>query len=153
MARVFGVSQSYHAKHLMILDASKRVYAQIRPSLDAIVAQLTAADVIHCDETGLRVDGKLCWLHTAGTPRLTWFAPHRRRGAEAMRSLGILPAFRGCAVHDGWKSYFTFDECAHALCNAHHLRELRFVKEQYGQTWAGGMSFMSSRLSVHLSRS
>jgi transposase len=69
----------------MVLNASKRVYAQIRPSLDAIRAQLTTSDVIHCDETGLRVDGKLCWLHTVGTPRLTWYVPHRRRGAEAMR--------------------------------------------------------------------
>lgn len=139
IVELFGDLFGHRPSESVILNASKRVYAQIRPSLDAIVAQWTAADVIHCDETGLRVDGKLCWLHTAGTPRLTWFAPHRRRGAEAMRSLGILPAFRGCAVHDGWKSYFTFDECAHALCNAHHLRELRFVKEQYGQTWAGGM--------------
>jgi len=124
----------------MVLNASKRVFAQIRPSLDAICAQLTASSVIHCDETGLRVDGKRRWLHTVGTPQLTWYAPHPKRGAEAMRSLGILPAFRGCAVHDGWKSYFTFDECAHALCNAHHLRELQFVKEQYGQMWAEGMS-------------
>ena len=142
IVELFGDLFGHRPSESMILNASKRVVEKIRPSLDAIRAQLTTSDVIHCDETGLRVDGKLCWLHTVGTPRLTWYAPHRRRGAEAMRSLGILPAFRGCAVHDGWKSYFTFDECAHALCNAHHLRELQFVQERHGQTWTEGMSVL-----------
>lgn len=139
---LFGDLFGHRPSESMILNASKRVVEKIRPSLDAIRAQLTASGVIHCDETGLRVDGKLCWLHTVGTPRLTWYAPHRRRGAEAMRAVGILPDFRGCAVHDGWKSYFTFDECAHALCNVHHLRELQFVQERYEQTWAEGMSVL-----------
>jgi transposase len=140
IVELFGDLFGHRPSESMVLNASKRVFSQIRPSLDAIGAQLTASAVIHCDETGLRVDGKLCWLHTVGTPQLTWYAPHPKRGAEAMRAVAILPSFRGCAVHDGWKSYFTFDECAHALCNAHHLRELQFVKEQYGQTWAEGMS-------------
>ena len=57
-----------------------------------------------------------------------------------MRAIGILPAFQGRAVHDHWKSYLAFDNCQHAFCNAHHLRELQFVKNQYEQPWAQAMA-------------
>ena len=61
-------------------------------------------------------------------------------GQEATHATGILPRFRGRPVHDAWRSYFTLDQCAHALCNAHHLRELKFVTEEYSQAWAAEMS-------------
>ena len=57
-----------------------------------------------------------------------------------MAAVGILDSFRGTVVHDHWKPYFTYDECAHALCNAHHLRELRYVATQYHQGWAKDMA-------------
>jgi transposase len=123
----------------LVLDANAAVSHRIEPSLDAIQQQLIASAVVHFDESGLRVEGRLNWLHVAGTEHLTYYGVHPKRGQEGMRAMGILPAFEGRAVHDCWQSYFVFDNCQHALCNAHHLRDLLFVVEQYEQPWAEDM--------------
>ncbi len=123
-----------------VLKASEEFSVCIAPSTAAVKAQLRAAEVLHADESGLRVEGKLHWLHVASTDTLTDYEVHAKRGHEAMDEAGILGAFRGTAVHDHWKPYFTYDECRHALCNAHHLRELQFVDKQYGQPWANDMA-------------
>ncbi len=120
----------------LILEANAEVVSHIIPSLDATKQQLIAADVAHFDESGLRVEGRLNWLHVASTKRLTYYTVHPKRGQEGIRAMGILPMFTGRAVHDGWESYFTFTNCQHALCNAHHLRDLLLVVEQYQQDWA-----------------
>jgi transposase len=123
-----------------VLDANATLVDQAEPSLAAIQQQLLAADVAHFDESGLRVEGQLNWLHVASTHLVTYYAVHPKRGREGMKAIGILPGFEGQAVHDHWKSYFTFDNCQHALCNAHHLRELQFVVDQYQQSWAQEMT-------------
>ena len=102
----------------------------------AIKGQVEGADVAHFDETGLNVGGKSSWLHVASTSGLTFYAAHQKRGREALDDMGVLPSFRGTAVHDGLSSYWQYGDCQHALCNAHHLRELTFVAEQLGQGWA-----------------
>jgi len=87
----------------------------------------------------MNIGGKSSWLHVASTPGLTFYAAHKKRGREALDEIGVLPKFRGRAVHDGLRSYWQYGDCAHALCNAHHLRELTFVEEQLGQAWAKDM--------------
>ncbi len=104
-------------------------------SVEQIRDALAASPVVHFDETGMRRNGKTNWMHCASTPGLSYFTLHDRRGMEAMDAAGILPAFEGTAIHDYWKSYYHYD-CSHALCNAHHLRDLTYVHEQLGQDWA-----------------
>ena len=116
-------------------DCSRR----LEPVEAAIRDQAATAPVAGFDETGVRATGSLHWLHTVSTQFLTWYYAHKRRGSVAMDAAGILPEYRGRAVHDFWKSYFNYG-CDHALCNAHLLRELTFLWEQQDQQWAKEMT-------------
>jgi transposase len=107
---------------------------------ERITAALQTASVAHFDETGFRVQGQLMWLLVASTAQLTQYFVHAKRGTVAMDAMDVLPQFTGRAIHDGWRSYATYTNCAHGLCNAHHLRELRFITERYEQPWAQAMS-------------
>ena len=131
----YGLSPSEAA----IMTANEQLTTQIDPALTSIKEQLIANDVVHFDESGLRVAGQLHWLHVASTPHLTHYHVHQKRGQEGMVAGQILTQFQGEAVHDHWSPYLKFGNCQHNFCNAHHLRELQFVAEQYQQTWAKEM--------------
>ena len=93
--------------------------------------------VVHCDETGLRVNGKLHWVHVISTSGLTYYALSEKRGKQAMDEIGFLAQYRGIAVHDFWSSYFKATGADHAMCCAHLLRELTGIFENHPeQTWA-----------------
>jgi transposase len=111
----------------------------VAPSLDVVYEGLTRSKVVHYDETGFRINTELRWLHTACTEYLSYYTVHLKRGEQAMLDIGVLPNSHGWAVHDGLKGYFGFETVRHALCNAHHLRELQFALEQYDADWAQHM--------------
>jgi len=110
--------------------------AILEPVEAAIKVALQRTPVLHSDETGVRRAGTLAWAHVSCTSQLTHYAIHPKRGSAATEAIGILPAYTGVSVHDGWKPYQTQTQCRHALCNIHHLRELTFLEEQYQQSWA-----------------
>ena len=94
---------------------------------------------LHADETGINIDGKRHWLHCNSSALWTYFYPHEKRGAEAIEEMNIIPHFKGVLIHDHWKPYYRYNGCLHALCNAHHIRELVRACEQDNQVWAGKM--------------
>lgn len=91
--------------------------------------------VVHADETSINVGGQRLWLHNASSAQWTLFNPHAKRGLDVMNDIGVLANVRGTLVHDRWKPYYRYD-CTHALCNAHHLRELTYAHEEDVQQWA-----------------
>jgi len=107
--------------------------------------KLIQSSVINVDETGINLDGKKIWLHTASNDYWTWLEPHANRGIKAMNAIGIIPLFNGVLCHDHWKPYYRYT-CSHALCNAHHLRELTRSFEQDGQVWAKKMRTLLSNI-------
>jgi transposase len=124
-----------------IIAACQETEERVTPVNAAVKAHLIETEEpIHSDETGLRVEGKLFWTHVASTERATYLEVHPKRGREALDEIGILPQRKGKVVHDGYSSYDQYPDVEHVRCNAHHLRELIFIEEQYEQAWAEKMS-------------
>lgn len=123
-----------------LYNFNKEVYAYLEPFEGKTKAELVKSEVMHADETSINKNGERYWLHSASNSRWTHFFPHERRGKEAIDSIGIVPGFKGVLCHDHLKSYYTYTQCTHALCNAHHLRELEGVgEEDKKQQWAKEM--------------
>ena len=123
-----------------VLQSALQYSAQVlEPTMERVKEAIQKADVAHFDETGQRIGGALNWLHVACTGKLTFYATHPKRGRQATDEIGILPAFKGHAMHDAWSAYARYYGCKHLLCNAHHLRELTFLAEELGQIWAQRM--------------
>jgi transposase len=129
-----------------IFNFNKDAYERLASFERWAKTELAKSMLMHADETGINIGGKRHWLHCASNASMTLFYPHARRGSEAMDEMGILPFFKGVLCHDHWKPYYQY-KCIHALCNAHHLRELERAWEQDGQQWAEEMQALLINIS------
>jgi transposase len=134
MAHLFGV----HLVTATIARISQDCAQRLQSFADAVRDRVAAAPVKHMDETGFRIGGKTQWLHIASTVLLTFYRVSPRRGS-------LLADVTGIVVHDHWKPYYTLKGVLHALCNAHHLRELKALVEIEKEDWARKMQGLLRR--------
>jgi transposase len=134
MADLFGV----HLVTATIARISQDCAERFHGFADAVRERVAAAPVKHMDETGFRIGGKTQWLHIASTVWLTFYRISPRRGS-------LLANVTGIVVHDHWKPYYTLTGVLHALCNAHHLRELKALVEIEKEDWASKMQRLLRR--------
>jgi transposase len=134
MADLFGV----HLVTATIAAMSQNCAARFTGFAAAVRDHVAAAAVKHLDETGFRIAGKTQWLHIASTVLLTFYRVSPKRGSLPQNLTGIV-------VHDHWKPYYTLKGVLHALCNAHHLRELKALIEIEREDWARRMQILLRR--------
>ena len=137
LADLFGVTLTTATIARISQDCAER----LRPFAETVRDHVAQAPVKHMDETGLRIGGKTQWLHIASTVLLTFYRMSSKRGS-------LLSGVSGIVVHDHWKPYYTLEGVLHALCNAHHLRELQALVEIEKEEWARKMQRLL-RLTCH----
>jgi transposase len=125
LAELFGTPVSMGT----VATMTNRAAGRLDGFTDWVRDRLVAAEVVNFDETGLRVAGKLRWVHSASTGKYSLITVHDRRGVKGIDAAGVLPSFSGVAVHDAWAPYDTYQQVTHALCGAHVLRELQAVTD------------------------
>lgn len=116
-----------------IATFNKMAYEQLETFETKVLAFAKEAPVKNLDETGLRVGGKTQWMHTLSTPDCTYYHVSPKRKS-------LIDGVKGIAVHDHWRPYYQMPEVIHALCNQHHLRELKALVEHDKEAWADQMS-------------
>ncbi|MBD0289108.1 MAG: IS66 family transposase [Flavisolibacter sp.] len=135
-AQIFKDLFGHALSSSFLVNNNHRCAVNLAPFIKDLKATLLHQAVLHADETGFYYASQRNWLHTLSTEKHTFYAPHIRRGTEAMQDMGVLPVYEGILVHDFWKPYNDF-ECGHALCNVHHLRDLTFCHDIEKSSWAG----------------
>ena len=136
ISQLFEDLYGYSINSSTIINNLENVYQLLEPIEEQIKQKLLEEKVVHADETGVRVEGKLHWLHTACSEEYTYLFINPSRGKGALYSeQSLIKDFKNYLVHDCWASYFLFDECQHIICNAHILRELTGLIDT-GSNWA-----------------
>ena len=141
LGSMFGVSISTGTIMSMVSKCAK----QVGPILPEIRKLIANSDVSHFDETGTDMNGRIFWVHCSSTGQLTLLTANQKRGKDGMDDNGVLPLYRGTAVHDCWGPYWNYPNVNHAVCCAHILRELNWVIEFIPEhTWAAAFSWAAA---------
>jgi transposase len=132
LSSVYNIPLSTGTIHNMV----RRCADGLKGSMERIREKILASEVIHCDETGTKVNGQTIWMHVASTSEYTHLTVHEKRGKEGINAGKVLPEYKGIVVHDRWASYWKYD-VEHGICGAHLLRDLNWVIDYYQeQMWA-----------------
>ena len=114
---------------------------------DEIRKKVAALDVIHCDETGVDVNGQLHWMHCLCNSKWSYCTVHEKRGSAAMDEIGVIPSLdNSTLIHDFWSAYLKYDNVKHSFCNTHLERELIYAYETTGQAWADALNKLLSEM-------
>jgi transposase len=132
-----------------LCNFNREAFEKLEDFESEIIKSLKNEEVLNADETGVKVDTELAWIHVLCTPKLTFMYPHEKRGKDAMIEMGIIPKYTGVLIHDHWKPYLGYG-CKHGLCNAHHLRELQWVIDFKNQKWAKSMKKFLTKLNIEV---
>ena len=135
-----------------IYNFNCEAYSMLAEFKKWLITTQTQASVLHADETGVNINGTNHWLHSLSNEVSTYFHVDEKRGSTAMDTMDVLPNFQGTLCHDHWKPYYKY-QCVHALCNAHHLRELKRAYEQDNQQWAKSLELLLLEMNVAVNAS
>lgn len=135
---IFGINVSGY----VAVESVRQLADKVKPAVEKITEALLKEDVVCCDETGVNINGKLCWIHTVATELYTFLSLQSKRGKEGMDAAGFLELYTGIVVHDCWASYWKFTNVEHGLCNGHVGRELQGLAKFFRncKEWAEKMS-------------
>jgi transposase len=125
LAELFGTPVSEGT----VATVTKRAAEGLEGFLEQVTDRIAGSEVVGFDETGLRVAGRLHWVHCARTGKYTLITCHPKRGSQGIDAAGVLTRCRGVAVHDAWAPYDSYVDVEHQLCCAHALRELAAVAD------------------------
>ena len=137
ISTLFGDLYGYEFNPSTAFSANQQLFDKLEPIEDFIKEALKKEQVVHADETGLRCQGSLQWLHVTCSLLYTYFFVHPKRGKLAIESeKSILQDCKNYLMHDCWASYFGLENPTHLICNAHIVRELQALIENNSSKWA-----------------
>ena len=108
-----------------IIKWEKEFLKHGKENQEKILSEIKDGKVVHVDETSVKVNTDLHWIHTISNERGIFYTVTKKRCDRETGPLDKLASFNNVLVHDHLKSYYTLENCQHAECNAHIQRYLQ----------------------------